>query len=60
MTFLGRPGGHHDWEQKHVKKNDTGKAANKKGSQDAAQRHPLAGLRRQRRQPAGRPGGTED
>ena len=34
MTFLGRPGSVSDWEQKHVKKEDTGKAANKKGSQD--------------------------
>merc|ERR1711924_129647 len=31
MTFLGRPGSVSDWEQKHVKKEDTGKAANKKG-----------------------------
>jgi len=29
MTFLGRPGSVSDWEQKHVKKEDTGKAANK-------------------------------
>ena len=34
MTFLGRPGSVSDWEQKHVKKKDTGKTANKKGSQD--------------------------
>ena len=33
MTFLGRPGEISDWEQKHVKKNGTGKAANKKGYQ---------------------------
>ena len=35
MTFLGRPGSVSDWLQKHVKKNGTGKAANKKGSQGA-------------------------
>jgi hypothetical protein len=35
MTFLGRPGDISAWERNHVKKENTGKTANKKGSQGA-------------------------